>query len=144
MEETFSAVLSLVMFALLVVAYLRQRRERRAARRQGPVRARVASVDREEYRTRSTRWRVVTVYEVGPDSLMHTRFFGDEGPALLWARLHRVGSEHEIYPNPLVPGEAFVGEDLKRVDPMLAVTLVAGGGLLAYGLWQIASELWLE
>ena len=142
MEEIFGAVLSLVMFGLLLTAYLLQRRDRREARRRGPVRGRVVSVEREEYRTRSTRWRVVTVYEL-PDrehNVMHTRFFGEEGPALLWARLHREGSEHDVYPNVHAPGEAFVTEDLRKLDPLLLVTLAAGGGLLAYGLWQMASE----
>ena len=141
MEEIFSAALSLVMFGLLLAFYLQQRRDRREARRRGPKRGRVVTVDREEYRTRSTSWRVVTVYEVdGHGDMMHTRTFGDEGPALLWARLHRVGSEHDVYPNERVPGEVFVSEDLKGVDPLLVLTLAVGGGLMAYGLWQMAAE----
>jgi hypothetical protein len=140
MEDIFNAVLSLVMFGLLLAFYLQQRRDRREARRRGPLRGRVVAVDREEHRTRSTRWRVVTVYEVaGQGDMMHTRFFGDEGPALLWARLHRMGSEHDVYPNLRVPGEAFVSEDLRSLDPLLGVTLVVGGGLLAVGLWQMAA-----
>ena len=129
MEEIFSAVLTLVMFGLLLEAARRRRRDRREARRRGPVRGRVVSVDRVEHRTRTASWLVTTVYEVPghADLLHHRRFFEDEGPALLWARLHREGSEHDVFPNRRVPGTAFVAEDLRGSDSILVlVALVMG------------------
>ena len=141
MEEIFSAVLTLVMFGLLLEVARRRRRDRREARRRGPVRGRVVSVDRVEHRTRTASWLVTTVYEVPghADLLHHRRFFEDEGPALLWARLHREGSEHDVFPNRREPGVAFVAEDLRERDVVVLVLLVAMGALLAVALWQLAA-----
>jgi len=144
MEEIFSAVLSLVMFGLLLEYLRRQRRDRREAKRRGPVRGRVVKVVREERRTRTSGWLVATVYEVpGHGDLLHYRRFEDEGPALLWSRTHRKGSEHDVYPNLHDPGVAFVAEDLRERDPATIATLFAMCVLLGIGLWQLASA-WLS
>jgi len=67
------------------------------------------------------------VYEVPghADLLHHRRLFEDEGPALLWARLHREGSEHDVFPNLREPGTAFVAEDLRGTDSWMVLVLVA-------------------
>ena len=86
----------------------------------------------------------ITVYEVpNHGDLLHRRTFEDEGPALLWSRIHREGSEHDVYPNLREPGVAFVAEDLRERDPITLVILVAMGVLLCIGLWQLAS-FWLS
>ena len=144
MEDIFTAVLSLVMFGLLLEFLRRKRRDKRAARRGGPVRARVVRVDREESRTRTSRWLVTTVYDVpGRGDHLHHRRFEDEGPALLWARLHREGSEHDVYPNPNEPGAVFVGEDLREQDVVGLATVAVMAVLLAVALWRLG-EAWLS
>jgi len=123
MEDDFDLVIALVSAVLGVALIAGNRGARNEARRHGPVRGRVLTVDREEYRTRSTSWRVTTVYEVPghADLLHHRRFFDDEGPAILWARLHREGSEHDVFPNTREPGTAFVAEDLRGSDSVLVL-----------------------
>jgi len=126
MEDAFALVIALVSAVLGVVLIVRNRGARIEARRRGPVRGRVLTVDREEHRTRTSSWRVTTVYEVPghADLLHHRRFFEDEGPALLWARLHREGSEHDVFPNAREPGTAFVAEDLRGSDSVLVLVVV--------------------
>ena len=123
MEDDFDLVIALVSAVLGVALIAGNRGARNEARRHGPVRGRVLTVDREEYRTRSTSWLVTTVYEVPghADLLHHRRFFDDEGPAILWARLHREGSEHDVFPNTREPGTAFVAEDLRGSDSVLVL-----------------------
>ena len=123
MEDDFALVIALVNAVLGVALIAGNRGARNEARRHGPVRGRVLTVDREEYRTRTAGWRVTTVYEVPgrADLLHHRRFFEDEGPAILWARLHREGSEHDVFPNAREPGTAFVAEDLRGSDSVLVL-----------------------
>ena len=135
MEDAFAAVIALASVALGVALVVQQRRARIEARRRGPVRGRVVAVDREEHRTRTSSWLVTTVYDVpGHGNLLHRRHFEDEGPALLWARLHREDSEHEVFPNLREPGTAFVGEDLRGSDSVLVVVLVVMSVLALFAL----------
>ena len=114
MEGDFDIVLSLVMAVLGAIFVWRAVGSRHDARRRGPVRARVMHVMREERRTRIGSWLVTTGYEVpGHGTLEHRRWFEDEGPAILWQRLHREGSEHDVFPNRREPGTVFVREDLE-------------------------------
>jgi hypothetical protein len=126
MEDDFALVIALVSVVLGVALVVRDRDARIQARRSGPVRGRVLTVNREEHRTRTASWRVTTVYEVPghTDLLHHRRLFEDEGPALLWARLHREGSEHDVFPNTREPGTAFVAEDLRGSDSVLVLVVV--------------------
>jgi hypothetical protein len=114
MEDAVTLVVSAAMVVLGTLFVWRAVRARSRARRAGPVRARVVDVKREERRTRTSSWLVTTTYEVpGRGLLVHRRWFEDEGPALLWQRLHREGSEHDVFPHPAGRGEAFVAEDLR-------------------------------
>ena len=126
MEDAFALVIALASVVLGVALINRDRGARIEARRRGPVRGRVLSVNREESRSRTANWLVTTVYEVPghAELLHHRRFFEDEGPALLWARLHREGSEHDVFPNAREPGTAFVAEDLRGSDSLLVLGAV--------------------
>jgi len=147
-EEIFSAVLPLISFGLLLAFYLQQRRGRTQAQRGGPIRARVTWGERQEERTRTSRWLVTTLYDVpGHGELVHHRRFEDEGPALLWSRTHREGSEHDVFPNLREPGTAFVAEDFSVTDPtmlILRLVLVVMGVLVLYGCYLLAAEYLYE
>ena len=126
MEDDFALVIALVSAVLGVALVGQNRGARIEARRRGPMRGKVLTVNREEYRTRTSNWLVTTVYEVPghADLLHHRRAFEEEGPAILWARLHREGSEHDVFPDRRMPGTAFVAEDLRGSDSVLVLLAV--------------------
>ena len=126
MQETFDVVYALVSLALMVAFLWQIWRSRAAARRTPPLRGRVVSVEREESRSRTYPWFVVTTYAVvGHGLLIHRRGCADEGKAILWQRLHPVDSVHDVIPDAHHKGFAYVPEDLTRREEWYWVPIVA-------------------
>jgi len=145
MEELVSLGVSAAMVVLGLIFVWREWLARSEARRIKPIRARVIFVDREESGSKSYAWFVETHYDVpGHGELVHRRGFTEEGPAILWQRLHREGSEHDVVPNPLDPGSAFMPGELKAVDWPLLVALGVASALAGWTTWVVARTWHLE
>ena len=138
--EPAVALASVVLGAIFV---WRQWRARRLARAAPALHATVTSVERTDEGGRSP-WLVVTLYDVpGHGVLRHGRAFDKEGPALLFARLHREGSMHWVVPNEVETGQVFLMEELdSRGDWLIPALLAVVACLAAWALYAIAVEYW--
>ena len=145
MEDLFYLLLHAAMVVLGLVLGWRTWLTRSEARRRKPVRSRVLSAEREEVGGRTHSWVVETRYDVpGHGVLTHRRGFPDEGPALLFQRLRREGSEHDVIPNLREPGTAFLPDDLRHTDWPLLIALVIASGLATWTAWWVWRGLDLE
>ena len=138
--EPAVAIASAVLGAIFV---WRQWRARRLARAAPALHAAVTAVERTDKGGRSP-WHVETLYDVpGHGVLRHYKVFDKEGPALLFARLHREGSMHWVVPNEVEAGQVFLMEEIHgRGDRILLALLVVAAGLAAWVVYAIAMEYW--
>jgi hypothetical protein len=141
MEELIGLATSIAMVVLGLIFVWGQYLARSQARRTRPIRARVLWAERRESGSRSYSWFVETLYDVpGHGELVHRRNFEEEGQALLWQRLHREGSEHDVVPNPREPGKAFLPDELKSVDWLLLAILGITSALAAWTGWVVLRD----
>ena len=122
----------------------RQWQARRLARSAAAVQAPVLWDNRVESGSRSYAWFVETLYDVpGHGELLHRKGFEKEGPALLFARLHREGSVHWVVPNEIDTGQVFLREELDpRGDWLMPALMVLAMGLAAWAAYAVAVEYW--
>jgi len=115
--------------ALGAAFVVQQWNARRRARGRRFVTAQVTSVSRNETDRRHFPWQVETTYELpGGGIRSHHAGFETEGKAILFSRLHREGTRHDVVPHPSKPGEVFLREELAVTD----WNLVALGGLMVF------------
>jgi hypothetical protein len=145
MLEAFDVLLTVTMAGLMLAYLWKDSAARRAARRRKPIRAPVVYVTREQTDARGNPWVVTTHYEVpGVGIRKHRRRFEEEGKALLWQRLHREGSEHDVIPHPKDREAAFLPDDLDRTEWGFVAIGAILAGIAAWEVFRLSRDYFLD